>query len=412
MGTRSSIYRFPRTLFLDPEEAERLERALVERIGRAPGGAEQLARMADLERLRRSPGRVWATVVLALVCLLVYGLQRWFDPDLFLAGVFSTTLFQAGEFWRVLTANLLHAEAHHLVANVIFIVALGALVEVPLGTTRTVFVMGASALGAMGASLLTGYEQALGASGIALGLLGAALWLETRCADRLPVTWRVPRRLLLAVLAFAAAGSVVFPGVAGAAHLGGFVAGLAAAAAVAPSALRRESARPWLTLANAALVLCALFSIVAVTREVRGDPNLLARRGARLLHLSDVSPLLLNNTAWMIATSPRPTGDQIAVAVRLAERAVEATNRQDPNLLDTLAESQFAAGRPEDAVETIDEAIALRPGQTYFTEQRRRFTGERNRDDRPAPPPDEDEEPPPSPPRPPSSVPESPGVNV
>ena len=153
-----------------------------------------------------------------------------------------------------------------------------------------------------------------------------------------------------------------------------------------------------------------MFSIVAVTREVRGDAGLLARRGTKLLRLTEVPPLLLNNTAWMIATSPRPTAEQAAVAVRLAERAVEETSRQDPNLLDTLAESQFAAGRPEDAVETIDEAISLRPEEPYFSEQRRRFTGERGRDDRPAPPP-EDDNPPPSAP-PPSSEPESPGVSV
>jgi len=411
MGTRSSVYRFPRSLFVSPEDQERLRHALLERIGREPGGTAQLARMAELDRLARAPAPVLVCLVLAVACGLVYGLERWFDPDLALAGNFSTTLFLAGEYWRVLTANLLHADIHHLVGNLLFIVGVGVLVEVPLGTARTAFVVGASALGAMGACLAPADEQALGASGIALGLLGAALWLEFRCVERLPVTWRVPRRLLLVLLAFAAAGSVFFPGIAGAAHLGGFLAGTAAAAAVAPSALRRETARPWLTLVDAALLVCLAFSIGAVVREVKGDANLLARRGTRLLRLTDVSPLLLNNTAWMIATSKRPTEEQVAVAVRLAERAVEETDRQDPNLLDTLAESQFAAGRSDEAVETIDEAIALRPEQPYFTEQRRRFTGERGREDRPAPPP-EDDGPLPPPRHPPSSAPENPGVSV
>jgi len=409
MGTRSSVYRFPRTLFVDPKDEERLQHALLERIAREPGGAQQLSRMAELDRLARSPARVRASLVLAVGCVLVYGLQRWFDPDLSLAAIFSATLFRAGEFWRLLTGNLLHADTYHLVGNLLFLVGLGALVEISLGTTRTAWVMGASAVGAMGACLATGYEQALGASGIVFGLLGAALWLELRCADRVPATRRIPRRLLLAVLAFVVAGSLVFPGVAVAAHVGGFLAGILSTAAVAPSALRREPARPLLILANSALGLCLLFSTVVVTREVGGDTDLLARRGARLLRLSDVSPLLLNNTAWMIATSKHPTSEQVTMAVRLAERAVEETDRQDPNLLDTLAESQFAAGRPEDAVETIDEAIALSPEEPYFTEQRRRFTGERGRDDRPAPPPDE---PAPPPQRPPSSAPENPGVNV
>jgi hypothetical protein len=37
-------------------------------------------------------------------------------------------------------------------------------------------------------------------------------------------------------------------------------------------------------------------------------------------------------------------------------------------------------------VEAIDEAIGLEPGEAYFREQRRRFTGERDFDDRPEPP--------------------------
>jgi membrane associated rhomboid family serine protease len=410
MGTRSTVHRFRHSLFADPADPARLQRALLDRIAREPGGAQQLARMADLDRLQRRRAPVRATVVLVLTCVLVYVLQRRFDPDLWLAGLFSKTLFRAGELWRVLTANLLHAHVPHLVTNLLFILAVGALVEMALGAVRTAFVMGASALGAMGASLATGYEQVVGASGILLGLMGAALWLEFRCVDRLPVTWRVPRWLLLALLVFAGVGTVVLPGVAAAAHLGGFVGGIAATAAVAPSALRREAARPWLTLANAALALGAALSIAAVAGEVRGDAALLTRRGTKLLRLTDVSPLLLNNTAWMIATSPRATPEQAAVAVRLAERAVEATGRQDPNLLDTLAESQFAAGRPEDAVETIDEAIALRPEEPYFTEQRRRFSGDRGRDDRPSPPPEEDEPAPRE--APPSPAPENPGVNV
>jgi hypothetical protein len=49
-------------------------------------------------------------------------------------------------------------------------------------------------------------------------------------------------------------------------------------------------------------------------------------------------------------------------------------------MLDTLAEVYFVAGRVEDAVATIDEAIALAPHVRYFHEQRQRFTGERDPD--------------------------------
>jgi hypothetical protein len=78
----------------------------------------------------------------------------------------------------------------------------------------------------------------------------------------------------------------------------------------------------------------------------------------------------------------------VDVALQLAERAVEETGRGDPNILDTLAEAYFVAGRPETAIATIDEAISLAPRVGYFREQRRRFTGERESEDRPDPPAD------------------------
>jgi membrane associated rhomboid family serine protease len=382
----------------------------VERIASEPDGALQLARMAEVDRLWREPAPVRVTWVLAAACVGVYALEAALGPTVTLAGSFSRTLFEAGELWRILTANLLHASLPHLVLNVLAIVGLGSLVERPLGAARTAFVIGLSAFGAMGAAVAANYEQALGASGIACGLAGAFLWLELRCADRLPAPWRVPRRLLLAAIATEAAISFSVPNIAAAAHAGGFVAGLAACAAVARPGLRREPSRPWLTATNAVLGLAAVLALVAAGRELAGDGDMLARSGARLLRLHEVSPQVLNNTAWMIATSPHPTPEQLSVALRLAERAVDDTNREDPNVLDTLAESQFASGKVDEAVETIDEAIALAPDEPYFVEQRRRFVGDRDAGDRPEPPPDE--LPVPNGPDGPSDEEEPPGVSV
>jgi hypothetical protein len=81
---------------------------------------------------------------------------------------------------------------------------------------------------------------------------------------------------------------------------------------------------------------------------------------------------------------PSPTGLDVAVA--LASRAVDATGRMNPNVLDTLAEVFFRAGDSFAAVLTIEEAIRLAPMEPYFYEQRKRFTGERAADDRPTPP--------------------------
>jgi tetratricopeptide (TPR) repeat protein len=100
-----------------------------------------------------------------------------------------------------------------------------------------------------------------------------------------------------------------------------------------------------------------------------------------------VNPGELNNLAWQIATSAHPTQRALATAAELAEMAVTITGRREPTLLDTLAEVYFAQGRTEDALRTIDDAIALAPGVTYYEQQRRRFAGERAANDRPPPPP-------------------------
>ena len=65
------------------------------------------------------------------------------------------------------------------------------------------------------------------------------------------------------------------------------------------------------------------------------------------------------------------------------ERAVERSERGNPDILDTLAEVRFAMGDILGALSAIDEAILIARDEPYFREQRKRFTGERAVDDRP-----------------------------
>ena len=107
-----------------------------------------------------------------------------------------------------------------------------------------------------------------------------------------------------------------------------------------------------------------------------------------MLEGPEVNPALLNNLAWQIVTARSPSEGALAAAADLAEMAVALTSHREPTILDTLAEVYFAQGRSEDAVSVIDEAIALAPGEPYYAEQRKRFTGERAADDRPEAPPE------------------------
>lgn len=391
IGTTRSVFVLPRASFTSTAAADRLQRALVERVAALPNGPLRLARFAELDQRVQSGGRAVACWIFALLCLAIFVYELVSAPGVVsLAGMFSRTLVLHGEPWRLVTGNLLHDSAFHLATNGLVIVVIGTLVERPIGTPRTILVIAASALAAMGVGLFVGYEQALGASGVASGLVGAALRLELRHAHELPAQWRLPRRILVAAILLEAALSFTVPYVAGAAHVAGFGAGYVVCAAVARRGLHGAPAPPWLQLADAALVGLLALSVGLVASEVAGTGGLVARRAERLLELPGVDPQLLNNTAWTLVTEGTPTDEQLGVAERLAARAAQETRHADPNVLDTLAEVRFQRGDAEGAIEAIDQAIALAPGVQYFQEQRKRFRGERAPQDRPAPPSDDE----------------------
>jgi protein O-mannosyl-transferase len=69
-------------------------------------------------------------------------------------------------------------------------------------------------------------------------------------------------------------------------------------------------------------------------------------------------PTLLNRLAWILATDPDDGVRDGERALRLAERAVVSTDRQDAVSLDTLAAAQAETGRFSDAVATAEQAMA------------------------------------------------------
>jgi membrane associated rhomboid family serine protease len=394
LGTRRSVYLIPRRAFVEPDGAERLARRILDRIAALPGGAERIARMAALEEQARRRVPLRASTGLALLCVVLWVAEKlYFGPAVMQLGSFVGDLV-AYEPWRLVTANWLHADwplwlsVAHLLLNTLSLVALGALVERPLGAPRCFFVLCASGLAAMGGCWLAGNAEVVGASGIVFGLAGAALHLELRCPERLPAHWRVPRNLFVAALAIDLVGLSMIPIVAWAGHVGGFVGGGLAAALVARGGVLRRGLPLWLYATNVLAGAVAIAAAIAAWLPLFDGGDALASRAARLeAREGGVAPFLLNNYAWFILTTGRPKPHNVEAAVRLAESAVEGTERRDPNCLDTLAEALFAAGEPERAVDVIDEAIALAPRVEYFREQRRRFLGERAAEDRPRPPP-------------------------
>jgi membrane associated rhomboid family serine protease len=413
IAARNSSYPLSRNAFLDPQAPDELVRSLLTRIGELPDGAERLARMAEIDERARRWHRPRATWALVALCLAVFGLQLAFGDVVSAVGSFIPILVLDGDLWRVVTGNLLHGAPTfpmHLVLNLLGLVVLGSLVERPLGGGRTTLVMAVSGLAAMAASAAAGYAEVVGVSGVVFGLAGSALWLELRCAEELPAWLRIPRRAFVVLLLVNGVLMILLPFIAGAAHFGGFAAGFLATGALTGRRLPVGGETPALRAATAGVALGVAVAVGSAAAEFTGEGSFVARHAERLAAIPTVSPFDLNNAAWIIAISPDSSREDFEAALQLAERAVLETNRAFPSLLDTLAEIQFQLGWSDQALATIDEAIAGAPGEPYYREQRKRFAGERDADDRP-------EEPTPWMPRsrepPPEAEPEGePGVTV
>ena len=377
LGTRRTVYVISRSSFVDERDPENLVRALLQRIAEAPGGTAQLARMTQVEETSRLPGEALATRVLMVLCAAVYALKLLGGEAVLAVGQFHPALFAAGEWWRAITANLLHGFALHMILNAVAVLALGSLVERALGSARTLVVMCVSGLASMLASGALSQVPVVGVSGVASGLFGALIWLEFRFAAALPAWWRVPRRSLIWVFVLMALISLL-PFVAGAAHLGGFLAGGGAAALLSGrTRLRsRPSPLPVRVLATGGVGLCAAALLTAGLELARHD-DYLAHHWRRLSELPDLAPEELNQLAWQIATAEQMPRDLLERARDLAERAVAETDGEVPEILDTLAEVHFRLGDAEQALYWIDLAIRQDPGRSYYHRQRQRFAGER-----------------------------------
>jgi rhomboid protease GluP len=136
-------------------------------------------------------------------------------------------LLEDGEWWRLATSCLLHADVVHLTLNALGLVALGRFVEPMLGPWRMLswFVLGG--LGGSLASWLVGVRYSDGASGGAFALLGAIAvigWVERE------TTLELDRRLFGPILWAFVAGNVALsflvPMIDVAGHLGGLAVGL------------------------------------------------------------------------------------------------------------------------------------------------------------------------------------------
>ena len=102
-------------------------------------------------------------------------------------------------------------------------------------------------------------------------------------------------------------------------------------------------------------------------RVKKDDKALVALLDGMMVRRAE-DPKFLNEYAWTCAE----VGANLDKALAAAEKAV-ALSKDDPGILDTLAEVQFVRGDSKAAVATIDRAIAQKPDDDYFKKQKEKF---------------------------------------
>ena len=120
--------------------------------------------------------------------------------------------------------------------------------------------------------------------------------------------------------------------------------------------------------------------------RLRGDAYLAVGRQAKAiadyqaaLKLDPDNSGLLNNLAWVLATSPDEQLRNGGEAVRLATKACEQTKYEEAHILSTLASSYAEIGNFEKAVEWSQKAVDLGKGSPQVDQLKKELESYHNK---------------------------------
>ncbi len=174
----------------------------------------------------------YITVFLILVNVLVFLICTFTGSLLYNKGAFNVRVFWEGkEYYRILTSVFLHWDIDHLISNMLILYCLGEVVEKHFGRIKyTVIYISAGILG----NCLSGWHEiyegayinSVGASGAIFGIIGALFILV--CINKGHLEQITMGRLLLMII-YSLYSGFVGEGINNAAHIGGFVSGMAIA---------------------------------------------------------------------------------------------------------------------------------------------------------------------------------------
>lgn len=180
------------------------------------------------------------------------------------AGGMQPSLILLGEWWRVITANLLHHDVAHLGINMLALLQVGPHLERILGPRKALVIYLLAGPFGMACSFAASawifdarfHIQSAGASGAITGLIGATWVAARRCYPSEPELAAAMQRWAGTLLII----GLLVPFIDNFAHVGGFVAGAALARLVAPSRPENRSRRRLWSAASWGLVMATVAS--------------------------------------------------------------------------------------------------------------------------------------------------------
>lgn len=207
---------------------------------------------------RIGSGRPVVTITMIVACVVSYLLQRVLPSEQWFGRLAFAPFLAEEEPYRMLTTAFLHSTSIvHIVFNMYALWLVGPALEHQLGKARFLALYLLTAVGGSVAFLLftdpmtfDWVTPVVGASGAVFGLFGALMMVLRRLEVR--------DTQLVGVIAINFALGFVLPNIAWQAHLGGFVVGVAMAAAYAYAPRGRRTLVAWATPGVVALVLVGL----------------------------------------------------------------------------------------------------------------------------------------------------------
>lgn len=177
-----------------------------------------------------------ASSLLLITNSAVYAACVWasgrlqFNPSTMLEwGAISNKTLANNEYWRFVTAGFLHFDLPHLLTNMMWLISFGSILEKRVGTTYFLLIYFAALIFGNIFSTLAqpGLFAGAGASGAVSGIMGAFVCLQVLSKPAMSPQTLITNIAISIGFNVALASSISWRG-----HLGGFVAGLIACAAL------------------------------------------------------------------------------------------------------------------------------------------------------------------------------------